>query len=73
MKKKKIEWCSQEDEETSADLGSLSTYSTNLEKDGEFVEMTICNEMETWSDEFNNMWNVPITIERHFEDATPIN
>tara|TARA_Y100001963_G_scaffold143314_1_gene214047 strand:- start:62 stop:253 length:192 start_codon:yes stop_codon:yes gene_type:complete len=60
-------------EETSADLDSLSTYKTNLEKDGEFVEMTICNEMETWSDEFGNMWDVPITIERHFDEATPRN
>jgi len=58
-------------EETSRDQNSFSTYSTNLEKDGEFVEMTICNEMETWSDEFGGHWDVPITIERHFEEATP--
>ena len=60
-------------EETSTDQNSFSTYKTNLEKDGEFVEMTICNEMETWSDEFGNTWDVPITIERHFDEATPRN
>ena len=51
---------------------NLTTYKTDLENKGEFVEMTICNEEEVWEDEFGNYWSVGLEVIRDFKNATPI-
>ena len=57
---------------TENDNKNNATYKTDLSERGEFVEMTICNEEEIWSDEFGNLWSVGIDIYRDFKNAIPL-
>lgn len=39
----------------------------------EYLEETIAGEIETWIDpETKKLYNVPITVERHFHQVTPV-
>lgn len=51
---------------------NLTTYKTDLENKGQYIEMTISNEEEVWQDEFGNYWSVGIEVVRDFKNATPI-
>jgi len=51
---------------------NLTTYKTDLENKGQYIEMTITNEEEVWQDEFGNYWSVGLEVVRDFKNATPI-
>jgi len=50
----------------------INRYSKNMFKYWEFERTQITGELEKWSDEKGNIWEVPIEIERHFEQAEMI-
>ena len=48
---------------------SESTYTTNLAKDGEYLETKSCGEVQIWKDEHGNKREVVIEIVRDFSNA----